>query len=757
MPAQGRPIALDARVLALGLLLGVAAVYASPRLPPWPVFLAGLPLLFPRWPLRALLAALLLGAALASWQAAARLDARLPPIQVAQDHWVSGVIASLPERRGKDWRFLFAPAEGGVERIRVSWYRSEADLQAGECRRFLLRLKPPRGMMNPGGFDYEAWLFRENIGATGYVRDVEPCATDTRGPLGPFQRRLLQARQNLAAKITARLPEHPMRGFVLGLTLGDTRDIDDEHWRVLRRTGTTHLLSISGLHITLAAGFVFFLGRWLWACWPRLCLILPAQRAAAGIAVLAGVAYALLAGFSIPTQRALVMLLVVMGGLMASRQPAPSRLLAVALLAVLLLDSAAVLYPGFWLSFGAVGWMLYTLAARVGPMPRWWLWLQPQGVLALALVPPCLFLFGEFSLASPLANAALIPLFSLLIPWLLAAVTLIQTAAGDWMLTTGAETLAYTWRALAWLAEQPGAYWTWVPPALPLLCLALAGLLLVLAPGGMPGRPLGLLLCLPLFVAPPAVPPRGHFDFTLLDVGQGLSAVLRTERHVLLFDAGPAFPGGLDTGEAVVLPYLRQQGIHRLDRLVLSHGDLDHRGGVEAVRASMPIDKETGTARGDPCRAGERWQWDDVQFEFLHPDDGHWTGNDASCVLRVVAGRHALLLTGDIQRAAEAWLLTTARDRLRATVLVVPHHGSRSSSGAEFIAAVTPALALVPAGWANRWGFPKSDVVERYRERGAQIEVTGTGGALRLRMSPEHGVRHLTRWREQSRRIWRAG
>lgn len=757
MPAPGRKTPADLRVLALGLLLGILGVYVLPRLLPWPLFLLPIPVFFVRWPGRLWLASALLGAMLATLQADARLQSRLPHSEKSQDLWLSGEIANLPERRGRDWRFLFVPADGVLQRVRVTWYRSDAELHAGECWRFRLRLKSPHGLMNPGGFDYEAWLFREGIGATGYVRDAQPCAAGLQGRLGAVQRQLLQLRQHIVGQVTAVLPDHAMRGFVLGLTVGDASAISDEQWRILRRTGTTHLVSISGLHITLAAGFVFFLARWLWACWPMLCLRLPAQRAAAGVAALSAVAYALLAGFSIPTQRSLVMLLVVMGAVFCSRQLAPSRLLALAMLAVLLMDPSAVLYPGFWLSFGAVAWMLYAVVARVGPVPRWQAWLQPQWVLALALVPPCLYWFGESSLVSPLANAIMIPLFSLLLPWLLAAVALLGTALGTWMLLAGAGLLDLLWQLLDWMAVMPGAYWNWTPPSLPMLLLAMLGLLLALAPRGLPARPMGALLCLPLFVAPAPSPPPGHFDFALLDVGQGLAAVVRTQQHALLFDAGPAFAGGLDSGEAVVLPYLRQQGIRRLDRLVLSHGDMDHRGGIAAVREGIAIGDETGTDRGAPCRAGERWQWDGVQFEFLHPAGDGWSDNDGSCVLRISAGAHALLLTGDVQALAEARMLETARGKLTAEVLVVPHHGSRSSSTPAFVAAVSPRYALVPAGWANRWGFPKPQVVECYQAAGAQLEVTGISGALQLRMSPEHGVQQLTRWREQSRRFWRAG
>jgi competence protein ComEC len=762
MPAPGRTPTTDLRYLALGFLLGILGVYALPRLLPWTVFLLPLSCLLVRWRGRACLASVLAGALLATAQAQQRLDARLPYSEQPQDFWLSGQIAGLPEQQAEgttsDWRFLFAPVESELGLVRVMWYRSTVEPSAGQCWRFRLRLKSPHGLMNPGGFDYEGWLYREGIGATGYVREAEPCLVGTASALGRAELALLQFRQHLVAWATSHLQAHAMRGFVLGLTVGDASDIDDGQWQVLRRTGTTHLISISGLHITLAASFVFFLVRWLWACWPGLLLRLPAQRAAAALAMLSAIAYALLAGFSVPTQRALVMLLVVMGALLASRQVAPSHLLSLALLAVLLLDPSAVLSPGFWLSFGAVAWMLYVMAARVGPVSRWRSWLVPQGVLSVALVAPCLFWFGESSLVSPLANLVLIPLFGLLIPWLLLAFVLMKTSVGAWMVVAGADCLALIWQGLQWLASVTGAYWTTAVPSLPVLLLAMLGLLLVFAPHGMPARSLGALFCLPLLLPPVVAPPQGHFDLALLDVGQGLSAVVRTQHHSLLFDAGPAFKGGLDSGESVVLPYLRQQGIRKLDRVVLSHGDMDHRGGLAAVRAGIGIGDELGTAAGSACRVGQRWHWDGVEFEILHPHPGdHWSDNDGSCVLQIRAGRYRVLLTGDIQSAAERNLMVKYGERLASDVLVVPHHGSRSSSTEEFVTTVAPHWALVPAGWANRWGFPKPDVVMRYESIQARVESTGTHGALQLRMSPEHGVEQFTRWREQSRRLWRAG
>jgi len=759
MPASGRKTPADLRVLAAGYLLGILAVYALPRVLPWWTFLAApliaLPLLYLPATWRHLFVALWLGAIAATMQADRRLAAQLPHSEEHQDIWLTGEIAELPERKGADWRFVFASADSPLRRLRVSWYRSDALLKAGQCWRLQLRLRSPHGLMNPGGFDYEAWLFREGIGATGYVRQAQTCAVTEARVLNFGQRRILELRQHIVDQVAARLPEHPMRGVVLGLTVGDDSAIDDTQWRILRRTGTTHLISISGLHITLAAGFVFFLMRWNWSLWPALCLRWPAQRIGALTAMLAAVFYSVLAGFSIPTQRSLLMLLVLMGALAASRQTAPSRLLTIALLAVLVLDPSAVLHPGFWLSFGAVAWMLYGLTARLRPPGRIQVWLQPQWLLALALVPPCLFWFGESSLIAPLANALMIPLFSLLIPWLLVAISLLGSAAGDWMLLTGADALNGLWQVFLWAAALPQAYWTWAPPGVAALVVAMIGLLLALAPRGVPARSLGCVLCVPLLFTTPALP-SGSVELTVLDVGQGHAAVLRTRRHSLLFDAGPAPAGGLNTGEAVVLPYLRKIGVRQLDRLVLSHDHLDHSGGIEALRAGIPIVEETGTARGAACRAGDHWDWDGVRFEFLHPDAGAWSVNNESCVLRISTGEHAMLLTGDIEAEAESALLQDAA-KLAVQVIVVPHHGSRTSSTPEFVAAVKPRYALVPAGWSNRWRFPKTQVVERWQAAGAQVEISGRSGALILRMSEQAGVEELIRWREQSRFFWRAG
>ncbi len=759
-PARG-PFATgitDLRLIALALLAGCAGLHLLPELPPWRIYLVLLGVAVVLWPLRWLLLAALLGAAWSQFQAEARLAERLPLAEHNQERWLTGKVVSLPEQGASKVSFVFAPVDGGPARIRVSWHESAQPVAAGDCLRLLLRLRVPRGLANPGSFDFEGWLFRERIGATAQVRRSKPCHEGAipAAPV-PVADWLLALRQHIVQGVGAALPQQPMRGVILGLTVGDASAISDAQWQALRRTGGTHLISISGLHIALVAAVVFFAARRLWMLFPRLCLYLPAPKAGVIGAALIAIVYSALAGFSIPTQRSLLMLLVVLGAVAWGRSTAPSRVLALALIAVLLWEPGAVLYPGFWLSFLAVAWIAYLLTARVARPGRWQLWVWLQIALSLALAPAALFGFGETSLVGPFANLILIPLFSVVIPVLLLNL-LLWAALPGWgagALNWNAIALDWIWRGVDWAAGLPYAYWTLAQPSLWITLAASLGMLWLLAPRGWPARYAGALLCLPLLL-PPAAPAAGVLQFTLLDVGQGLAAVLRTRTHVLLYDTGPGGELALDAGEAVVAPYLRSRGIRRLDALVLSHGDLDHSGGLSAVRRQFPIVQEIGTDEGMPCERGQSWDWDGVQFEMLHPEaDALWRDNNASCVLKVTAGEHALLLTGDIERGAEFSLVLAETTRLPAEVLVVPHHGSATSSTDTLIDTVRPRLALAPAGWRNRFRHPHPRVLERFGERRIPVLISGETGAMNLELRPGHKLTRPKLWREQSRRIWR--
>jgi len=725
---------------------GVLAVHQLAVLPAAPALaLASVPALLP-WRGRALWAAALLGVLLTAWRAEARLAERWPAARHGEEHVVTGHVASLPEREGRNWRFVFEPREPGFpQRVRAAWYRTDEPLRAGECWRFTLRLRAVHGSLNPGGFDYEGWLFREGIGATASVRDAARCDAPAGG--------VLAGRQRVSDAIRAAVPGHAATGMLVALTVGDQSAIAAADWDLFRLTGTTHLVAISGFNVAIVAGVTFFIWRWLWVLWPRLCLWLPAQRAGLLGAALSAAAYALLAGFEPPVQRAVLMLWIVLAALWSHRLSQPARLLAVAWWAVLLLDPFAITSPGLWLSFGAVAAIFYVSLGRLRPPGLWHGVVYLQLLIAVALAPLSLFFFHGTSWIAPLVNLLAVPFFTLLTPWVLGGVLLLLAwpAAGAPVLQGAAAALAGFRHALAWAAELPEL---WLPASPPpgALALAVAGCVLLFAPRGLPLRLLGIACLVPLLPGP-VPPPRGALELTALDVGQGLAVVVRTARHTLLYDAGPAFEDGFDAGESVVAPFLLQQGVRDVDVLLLSHGDQDHAGGVGAVRRLLRVRRELGTPVGGPCRAGERWEWDGVRFEVLHPGSAGWRGNDASCVLRV-EGAFSALLAGDIEAAAEAALVAAHGAELRSDVLVAPHHGSRTSSTPEFVAAVRPAVVVYGAGWRNHFRHPRPEVVARYGA--VDRHVTGERGALGIAPDPESGVLEVRAWRERAARFWNA-
>jgi competence protein ComEC len=745
--------------LILTYTAGVFAALALPALPPWWVGLLALSLAALPWRGRAPYCALAVGFALTLWRAEARLAERWPEAQQHAEVLVEGHIASLPELAREQWsdkaqvlqrtwRFGFVPTDETLpERIRVSWYRSEATPKAGECWRLKLRLKSPRGSQNPDGFDYEGWLFRQGIGATATVRGAERCGTT---PFAP----VLQARQRLKDRLEAALPAGPARATLIALTLGDDSALRDADWDALRLTGTAHLIAISGFNLAIVAGFAFFLLRWAWPFTARL----AAQKAAGLGAALIATGYALLAGFEPPVTRALFMLLVGLAALFLHRATPPLRVLALAWGAILLADPFAVLGAGLWLSFGAVAAIACIAGAALAPARGWRLALRVQLLLTLLLAPLTLFFFQGTGWIAPFVNLVAVPLFALLTPLALLAVAGLALWPGE----TGpvqlmAQALDLTLQTLHALAAAHADGWLAAAP--PPVALALAGLgaLLLAAPRGLPLAPLGLACLAPLAVPPLTAPERG-FTLTALDVGQGLAVVIRTARHTLLFDAGPAYDEGFDAGRSVVVPYLIAQGVRRLDTLLISHGDLDHAGGADAVRAALRPIEQRGAGSAIPCAAGQQWTWDGVRFTVLSgPADAvgeREPDNNGGCVLRVEAGRYAALLPADIEKEAEARLRTTQPQALRADVLLAPHHGSRTSSTAAFVDAVNPDVVIFSAGYANSYGHPRAEVVARYESLGSALHMTGHEGALTLHIDPTTGIGPVQAWRRVRPRAW---
>lgn len=760
MDAGERGAVGDVRLLAVAFTAGVLLLHAQATLPsPGLLVLLSATVLLP-WRGRVYLGAFVLGFLLSSWHAQTQLATRWPEARFNEEIELRGAIASLPEHslvRGEQdqaehvWRFTFAPQQAGLPpRIRVSWYRGPPQLRAGSCWQLRLRLRAPHGSLNPGGFDYEAWLYRQHLGATATVRDAQSC-----GEASGYA--LLKLRQAWVDRVVAQLGSRPGAALLEALTVGATGELRDDDWDALRLTGTTHLIAISGFNLAVVAGFAWWLLRWLWPLLPRLGPLLPAQTVAGIGALLVAAPYAALAGFEAPVARALFMLTVVLLALSLDRPAQPSRVLAIAWLAVLAPDPCAVLMPGLWLSFAAVAAILFLSMARWRPERPWRAMLRLQLFLSLALAPLSLYYFHGLSGSAPWLNLLAVPAFALLTPLLLLGMLAAMTSASlASLLLPGLAWVLEQMLAVLQLLAQWSAplWWPAAPPTAALLLAALAALLLF-APSGLPLRPLGVLCLLPL-LWPPQPAARGGLELTVLDVGQGLAVLVRTARHALLFDAGPAHDEGFDAGAAVVAPYVLKLGLRELDLLLLSHGDNDHAGGVPAVRRLLRVRQEIGTEQAPACRDGQAWNWDGVRFRILHPADADGSRNDASCVLKI-EGSFTALLPGDIEKAAEARLLSAHGGELRSELLLAPHHGSRSSSTPGFVAAVSPQWVVFPAGWRNRFRHPRPEVVRRYGDCGqhAQLLMSGEVGAITL-YRDSAGVLQAESWRPQARHFWNA-
>lgn len=719
-----------------------------------------------------MLACVALGFGWAAARAYLRMSDSLPPAWQGVDIRVEGVVASLPDRDSRGERFDFrvetilTPGAQVPERIRLSWPAPEWNsaaipqrLKAGERWQFTVRLKLPHGTANPDGFDYEAWLLTRDIRATGYVR--EQLQAERLGESGWPIDRLQSLRDRVRNAIGQTLLDHPQAGVITALVVGDQGSIPHDNWRVYNRTGTNHLMSISGLHITLFAVLAGGLVYALWRRIPSLVLKLPARRAALLAGWLAALVYTLLAGFQIPAQRTLFMLTVLVVGLWLQREPRPLSLLVWALFVVLLIDPWAVLATGFWLSFGAVAAMMWAGQGLIGRSDKLVLWTRAQAAVTLALAPALLLLFHQISLISPLANALAIPVVSWgVVPLALAGMIVppLLHFAADIM--QGVETV------LQWLSAFSWASWSLPAPTLYAVLLSLAGVIWLLAPG-LPARWLGGFMFMPLLFPTVSTPAAKNFEAEILDVGQGTAVLIRTAGHALLYDTGPVH-GDSNAGEQVVMPRLRALGITKLDGLILTHDDLDHTGGAAAVMrdvetgwlmTSLPEGHVLLNRPSLRCIRGQRWQWDGVTFEILNPPVYAYAqatrkDNDRSCVLKISQGTHSLLLTADAERIGELEMTERIAGKLPATVLMAGHHGSQTSSIEEFVNLVKPQYVIYSNGWKNRFGHPHDSVLARFRNLGSEAHRTDNQGWMRVRFT--HKGVQFEHWRDQYRRYWQS-
>jgi competence protein ComEC len=600
-------------------------------------------------------------------------------------------------------------------------------------------LKRPHGNVNPHGFDYEGWLFERGIRATGYVRKstVNARLADEAGGLPGAIERL---RERTRARIQRSLPDQPYAGVLAALAIGDQQAIAPELWRLFAATGITHLMSISGLHVTMIGGLLAWVVLALWRRSARLPLLLPAQKAAAMAGFLGAFLYALLAGFGVPAQRTFYMLGVVALAMLAGRTVAAPRVLGSALLLVLLLDPWAVLAAGFWLSFGAVALLFYIANGRLARRHWFVEWGRAQWAMTLGLMPVLLALFQQFSLVSPLANAVAIPVVSFLVTPL----ALLGSLPGLGIVLQLAHfLLEWLMALLAWLASLPGALWQQHAPPPWAVPLALLGTAWLLLPRGFPARWLGLVTFLPLFFIYPARPAPGELALTVLDVGQGQAVHVQTATHDLIFDTGPAFNAAADSGSRIIVPYLRAMGVRRLDALIVSHADQDHAGGAASLLAAVPVGDfvtsmpaEKSALAGRRCVDGDTWEWDGVRFRVLHPASSDYAEkrltNAMSCVLKIETAHGGVLVPGDLEGAAEVEFLARHAATARADVLVAPHHGGKRTSSPAFVAAVGAREVIFPVGYRNRFGHPWPEVLERYSSAAARIHRTDMAGAVRI-------------------------
>ncbi|WP_223415236.1 MULTISPECIES: DNA internalization-related competence protein ComEC/Rec2 [unclassified Pseudomonas] len=733
----------------MALALGLLALRFLPVLPPvwlWLVLpvtgLMALP--FRTYPLAFFLFGFSWAGANAQWA----LDDRLPANLDGETRWVEGRVTGLPQNNDGVVRFELTDVRSRQakvpQRMRLAWYDGPP-VNSGERWRLAVKLKRPAGLLNPHAFDYDAWLLAQRIGATGTIKDGE---------------RLREAQWAWRDSIRQRLQTVDAQGrtgALIALVLGDGAGLSREDWQVLQDTGTVHLLVISGQHIGLLAGVVYLLiaGLARYGVWPNR---LPWLPWACALAFAAALGYGLLAGFEVPVRRACVMIGLVLLWRLRFRHLGAWWPLLLALNAVLLLDPLASLQPGFWLSFAAVAVLIFTFGGRLGPWRWWQTWTRAQWLIAIGLGPLLLVLGLPISLSGPVANLLAVPWISLLVlpPALLGTLLLPLPYVGEGLLWLAGGLIDWLFKGLGLMAGQLPA---WVPVAIPLWIWALGmlGAFLLLMPRGVPLRPLGWPLLLLLVFPPRPLLPEGIAEVWQLDVGQGLAILVRTRHHMLLYDTGPRF-GDFDLGERVVLPAMRKLGVNELDLMLISHADADHAGGARAVANGLPIKL---VLSGDPlalpaelhadaCESGRQWSWDGVRFQLWQ-----WPSatdrNQKSCVLQIEANGERLLLTGDIDSAAERALLDSPL-AMPTDWLQAPHHGSRSSSSMALLTALQPKAVLISRGNGNSFGHPHPTVMARYKKRGMEIHDSAEQGAIRLHLGRFHPPWTM----RQERRFWRS-
>lgn len=687
-----------------------------------------------------------------------QLNDRLAPALSGVVYQVDGIVTSTPQSYDGSLRFSFQPDHGQdlPRKVLVTWYRDGPQLQIGQKWQLKIRMKPPWGILNFHGPDRERWLFAQGFGATASVRSGVLLG-DSETSAYPMQ----EIRRHVSQEVSRQLGRTREGGVVRALATADRSALSRTDGHLLRVTGTTHLLAISGLHIGLAAAGGILLSRCLLWFFPLARMGVWAFYFSLAAGVFTATVYAMLANLGVSTVRALLMLLAVTLALCLARTPHPLRSFAVALATVLMISPLAPLSAGFWFSFLAVFSLVFYFQPRFGALSWWKTALQGQAAVFLFLLPAGGAWFSGFSTTGFVANLLAIPWVSfLLVPPVLAGIVgiaLPDAVTGTlWHLAGLCTSLLF--RFLEWLALLQPELKTLRALPIPLLVGACTGALLLLLPRGLTIRWLGIFFLLPLFLPVVNPVPEGSLLLDVLDVGQGNAIAVNTQRHSILYDTGPGNGMGIDHVGSAIVPYYSNLGRAGPDQVIISHGDLDHSGGLYSIGQSYPSVPVMGSVPPGnrsilKCLRGSSWIRDGFSFLVLHPSRGlPYLRNNSSCVLSVRRAQASILLSGDIEDFVESRLV---QDSLQAhSVLIVPHHGSNSSSSPAFINSLRPKLAIASAGLGNRFNFPRPEVRQAYKNRGIPLFTTGECGGLSLLIGPDGEITAQSA-RNQRPRIWR--